>query len=82
MTFKDISYLELWQPLCSVDSIIAILVECIMRNNSVFRPVVQEEMLFKGISYLELLWPSCSVEQNHLCNIKRGHHGVHSCKVI
>ena len=38
MPLKDISYLELWQPLPFVwwrSTICAILVECIMRNNSV-----------------------------------------------
>ena len=42
--FKDISYLELWQPFCSVEC--AILVEGFIRNNSVkyfeFGPVVQQ----------------------------------------
>ena len=34
--FKDISYLELWQPLCSVEqSHLCILVESIMRIYSV-----------------------------------------------
>ena len=52
MSFKDISYLELWQPFClRCRNICALLVEGVMRNNSVklfeFRPVVQEEMLFK-----------------------------------
>ena len=59
MSFKDISYLELWWPfLHQSGTISAILEEGIMRNNSVnffeFGPVVQEEMLFKDISYLEL----------------------------
>ena len=37
MSFKNISYLELWQPLCSVDpgTICAILEESIIRNNPV-----------------------------------------------
>ena len=36
MSFKDISYLELWQPFCSVEQNIgAILVKGTMRNNSV-----------------------------------------------
>ena len=38
MSLKDISYLELWQPLPFVrwrSTICAILVECIIRNNSV-----------------------------------------------
>ena len=35
--FKDISYLELWQPFCSAEqTICAILVEGAMRNNSVY----------------------------------------------
>ena len=36
MPFKGISYLELWQPLCSAEwNHCAVLVEGIMRNNSV-----------------------------------------------
>ena len=60
MSFKDISYLELWQPLCSV--------ECYHMCNIgrrhheeqpcdfflEFGPVVEKEMPFKSISYLEL----------------------------
>ena len=51
MRFKDISYLELWQLFRSRSrTICAILVEGIMRNNSVklfeFGPEVPEEMLF------------------------------------
>ena len=77
MSFKYISYLELWQPFCSMEqNYLCFLVEGEMRNNSVnhfeFGPVVQ--MLFK-ISYLELWRPSCSVERNHLCIFQ------HSCEV-
>ena len=47
MSFKDISNLELWQPICSTErAIYAILVGVIMRNNSVklflFDHVAQE----------------------------------------
>ena len=57
MSFKDISYLELWQPLVQrTRTICAIFVEGIMRNDPVkyfeFEPVVQEEMPSKGISFL------------------------------
>ena len=55
MSFKDVSYLELWWPLQLSGTVYAILVEGIMRNNSVklfeFGPVVQE-MSFKR--FLEL----------------------------
>ena len=43
-------------------------------------PAVQE-MSFKAISYLELWLPFCSVECNNLCNIGRGHHEKHVCKI-
>ena len=78
MSFKDIPDLVLWQPFCSAEpnNICAILVEGILRNNSVnlfeFGPVVQEKSL-KDISYLELWLLLCSVERNHLCNFGRRH---------
>ena len=53
MSFKGITYLELWRPIFRPSkSICAILVEDIMRNISV-RPVVHE-MLLKDIFHLEL----------------------------
>ena len=59
MSFKDISYLELWRPFCSAErNHLCNFIEGIMRNNSEkyfeFRPAVQEEMSFEDISYLEL----------------------------
>ena len=59
MPFKDISYQEFWQPFCLwSETIYAILVMIIMRNNSLklffeFGPVVQ--MLFK-----RFIWSSGS----------------------
>ena len=60
MLLKGVSYLELWQPLCSVDQ--NYLCNLSRRYHEEqfcefffeFGPVVQEEMLFKCISYLEL----------------------------
>ena len=78
------SYLELWQPFCSVE-----------RNDlcNFGRRYYEEqfsEIIFNldqwfsrrcrlKYFYLELWRPSCSVEWNHLCNFERGHHGEHSC---
>ena len=58
--FKDISYVELWQPLCSVEQ--NHLCNFGRRHHEEqfwefffeFGPVVQEEMLFKDISYLSI----------------------------
>ena len=52
MSFKDISYLELWRPFCYAGrgTISAILVEGMKRN---------KEMRFKDISDLEFWLPLC-----------------------
>ena len=67
MQFKDISYLELWQPFCSAErNHLCILgkrcyeeqlCEIILNLDQ-----VKEEMLFKDISYLGLWQPFCIVE--------------------
>ena len=77
MLFKEIFYLELWQPLCSADQIHLCnfrgryheerFCEIILNLDQWFK----EEMLFKGISYLELWQAFCLAECNHLgrgCN--------------
>ena len=59
MQFKNIYYLELWQPFCSVER--NHLCNFGRRHHEEqfcekyfeFGPVVQEEMLFKDIYYLE-----------------------------
>ena len=78
MLFKDISYLELWQPFCSAE-----------RNNlcnfgsgyleeQYCEIILNLDLWFRRchlkISYLELWQPSCSVEQNHLCIFCIGHY--------
>ena len=66
-------------------TICEILVECIIRNNSV--KLYQIWVSGSGdavlrISYLQLCQSSCLVEQNHLCNFEREHYQEHSCEVI
>ena len=51
-SFKDISYLELLQPICSVNWNHLCNIDYFE-----FETVVQEEMAFKGISYLKLYEP-------------------------
>ena len=68
MLFKDISYLEVWSPLCSAAR--SHLCDCGKGHqlNSF------EEMSFKDDSYLELWRPFYSMKQNHLCIFGSGHH--------
>ena len=63
MSLKDISYLELWQPLWLVDwAICAILKEGIMRNKSVnnYEIILNLDQWFKRRSLLKifLIWSS------------------------
>ena len=60
MSFKDISYLDLWQPLCLRDWNHLCNFgwkrheEQFCETVFEFGPVVQEELPFKSISYLKL----------------------------
>ena len=79
MRFKAVSYLELWQPLCSAER--NHLCKFYRRHHEEqLGPVIQE--MFKDISYLELWQPFCSAEQNHLCNLGRGYHEERFCEII
>ena len=71
MSFQDISYLELWQPLCS------------MEQNHLFNfgKVLQQEMPFNAISYLELWWPLYSADRKDLCSFGRRHHEERFCEI-
>ena len=77
MPFKDISYLELWRPFCSVGwNHLCDFGRWYQEEHfcEIIFPVVQEEMSFKDISYLELWRPFCSAERNSLSNSSRGHY--------
>ena len=70
MLFKDIPYLELWQPFYSAE------------REQFCEIILNLSQWFKRFLYLEIRRPSCSVEQNYLCNFERGHHRQHTCEVI
>ena len=88
MSFIDISYLELWQPLCSVDWIHLCNIgrrhhekqscKIIFNLGQWFR----RKLRSKVISYLELWQPFCSAERNHLCNFGRGYQEEQFCEII
>ena len=66
-------------------TICEILVECIMRNNSVMFFLIWisgSGDIVQKTSYLELWQSSCLMQQNHLCNFGRWQHGEYSCEVI
>ena len=87
MSFKDISYLELWWPFCSAE------------QNHLFNfgRGYQEEQFCEIILNLDQWFRRCHLkdflsgalaalligqERNHLCNFERVHYGERSCEVI
>ena len=78
MSFKDISYLQLWQALWLSGTICAIL--CGVHHEEQLCEIILIQMLFKDISYLELLRPLCLAEGNHLCNFGRRHQKNKFCE--
>ena len=79
MWFKDISYLELLWPICSVQPNDL----CNFGKGHMPEEHFCEILLKKyDISYLELWPPLYLVEQNYLCYIGRGHHEEHFCELI
>ena len=85
---KDISYLELWQPLCSGDRNhlcnfgrmyhVEGFCEIILNLDQWFRRRCRS----KVFSYLEVWQPFCSAGCNHLCNFSRGYYVEQFCEII
>ena len=87
MSYKVISYLELWWPFCSAGQNHLCNFDVGYQEEQFFEIIINLNQLFrrchfKVFSYLELWQPSWSVEWNHLCNFERGHHEKDSCEVI
>ena len=81
MLFKDISHLNIWEPLCSAEWNHYLSNFGRMHHENL-KLVVKEEMPVKAISYLELWQPFCSGEQNCLCNFGRGCYEEQCCEII
>ena len=72
MSFKDISYLELWMSFCSAEQ--SQMCNFGRGNYFEFGQVVQEVMSSKDISYLELWCPLYSAKWDSLCSFGSSHH--------
>ena len=75
--FKDISYLELWQPFCSVE----------WNHLCNFgRGYYEEEFCEMILNLDQWLWRKCCLKifliLNHLCNFGRVHHEEQFCEII
>ena len=74
MSFKDISYLELWQPFCSAEWNHLCNFDRRYYEEQFCEIILNLDQWFINISYLELWRPFFSAERNHLCDFGRGHH--------
>ena len=86
MSFKEISYLQLWWPFCSTEQNHLFNLSRGQYKEHIYEIIlnldVVQEMLFKDISYLQLKQLFCLVDQNHLCNFGRRHYEEHFCEII
>ena len=88
MSFKENSYQELCQPLCSVDwnHLCNFWKKAswgtLLWNYFEFEPIVPVEMPFKGISYLELWQPCCSADRHYCAILYWGYYEEQFCEVI
>ena len=75
MSFKDISYQKLWQPLCSVEYKHLCNFGRRQHEKQFCETILNLAQWLRGRCrlkiFLELCRPLCSVEQNHLCNFGR-----------
>ena len=76
MSFKDISYLELWWPFCYAER------NHLCNFGRFCEIVLNLDQWFRRRSYLELWQPFISAEWNHLCNFGRGCHVEQFCEII
>ena len=85
MSFKDISYLELWRPFGSAEKTI-----CVIFVRGHYQEQFCEIILYLGqwfrcrlkTFYLELWRLLHLAKWNHLCNFGRSHYEEQFCKII
>ena len=86
MSFKDISYLELWWPLCSGEHNHLHNFGRVHHEEPFCKIVLNLDQWFrrkcclKIFSYLELWQPFCSAEHYHLCNLPGGYYEEQFCE--
>ena len=87
MSFKDISCLDLWQPLCSAEGnhLCNFGRECY--EEQFCEIILNLGQWFRRRCHLKDFISGALVSlrlggAHRLCNFERGHHGEHSCEVI
>ena len=87
MSLKDISYIEFWQPLCSVEQNHLCNVGIRHHEKHFCEVILKLDQWFRKCCLeIFLIWSSggsfCSVEWNHLCIFGKGHYEEQFCKII
>ena len=86
MSFKDISYLKVWQPLSSADRNHLCYFCRRHHKEQICKIILNLEQWFRRKwhlnLYLELWQPFCSADHNRLCSFCRGYYGKRFCEII
>ena len=83
MSFKDISYLELWQPLFWLSRTFLCNFGRVHHEEQFCEIVLNLDQRFrKKCHFKTFLIESCMAEWNHLCNFGRRHHEEQFCEII
>ena len=87
MSFKAITYLELWWPLRSEE--LAYLCNVGIKHNTEHfcEFILKLDVLFRRRRLYKIILNGflaafCSAERNHLCNFGRVHYGEHSFEIV
>ena len=84
MPFTDMSYLELWQPLCLAEQEYLCNFGRRHHEEQLCEIILNLDLWFRRKCRLFLsrdLKALCSVEKNHLCNFGRRHHEEQFCEI-
>ena len=82
MSLKDISYLELWQPFCSVEQNHLCNFGRRHHEEQFCEIILNSDQWSRCCLKVFLIWSSCSVEWNHLCNFNSGYYKKQLCEII
>ena len=84
MSFKAISYLELWQPLCLAEqNPLCNFGRGHIEEEQFYEIILNMDQWFRRRCRLKIfLNQFCLADLNRLCNLIGGYHGKHFCDII
>ena len=78
MSFRDISYLQLWWPICLAEQNHL----CNFGRGHYEKYFCETILNFDQMLFKDIFLSICLAEWNHLCNFGRGYYEEHFCEII